>query len=106
MNNTMTMVNLTPHAITLPGGEIPPSGQVARVAVEYTETGEEVLGAAIVRAEYGQVTDLPAPQPGTIYIVSALVRAACPDRRDLASPARLVRDDAGRIIGASALEVS
>jgi hypothetical protein len=99
------ITNLTPHSINLPGMTIPASGQVARVSVSLAEAGE-IDGVALVRGSYGQVTDLPDAVPGTVYVVSALVRAACPERRDLASPAKLVRDDAGRITGCEALEVN
>jgi hypothetical protein len=99
------IINCTPHAINLPGREIKPSGQVARVSVDLVDAGQ-FDSVPLVHGEYGQVTDLPAPSEGVLYIVSNLVRAACPDRLDLASPARLVRDNHGRIIGCEALEVS
>jgi len=118
----MTMINLTPHPIVVAGVTIPPSGQVARVEVDYVTLGagicslcgREVTGhdgcnvpiIPLVRGEYGQPTDLPEHVEGTLYIVSAMVRVACPDRNDLASPAQMVRDDQGRIIGCEALEVS
>jgi len=41
-----------------------------------------------------------------LYVVSALVRAALPARKDLASPAKLTRDGKGNITGCEALEVS
>ena len=98
-----TIKNLTPHAINLPQGMVEPSGIVARVQAREVETGEHVLGAAIIRQEFGEVEGLPAPEADTILVVSAMVKAACPDRDDLVSPARLVRDDAGRIVGCEAL---
>jgi hypothetical protein len=97
------LVNLTPHSVTIhaPNGAVvtlPPSEGIARVATEATQVGT-VDGFPVYREEYGEVTGLPEPQEGTHYIVSALVRAASPDRGDLLSPGRLVRDDQGRVIG-------
>ena len=96
--------NLTPHEIHI-GRKIPASGQVARVSVSYEDAGS-FDGVPLVVGHYGQATDLPGVEAGTLLIVSAMVRTACPGRRDLASPAQMVRDDAGRIIGCGSLEVS
>jgi hypothetical protein len=103
------IINLTPHAINILGtvnGDItiPPSGRVARVSAE-TEHAGVIGGLPIVRTTYGQATDLPAAESGTWYIVSSIVRAAYPARGDLLTPAELVRDDDGRVIGCRALSV-
>lgn len=105
----MTIIrNLTPHDITVlsADGDVlcvyPAEIPCPRVAVVETEAGE-IAGAPIVYQRYGQVQDLPAEVAGTYLIVSALVQAACPERDDLLIPARLVRDEAGRIIGCRAL---
>ena len=55
---------------------------------------------------YGKVSNLPEPKDGVLYIVSAAVRTALPERNDLASPAHLVRDEEGRIIGCLAFEIN
>ena len=60
----------------------------------------------MVRTCYGAVVGLPEEQDGVLYIVSGLVRAALPDRKDLASPAKLVRNDKGEIVGCEALEIN
>ena len=101
----MTTINTTPHAINLPGLVIPPSGDVVRVSVKLTDAGNH-NGIPLVRGTYGEVTGLPPEQDGVMYIVSALVRAALPHRKDLASPAKLVRDAQGNIVGCEALEIS
>jgi len=98
------IINLTPHAINLPGITLPSEG-VARVSVTLDQAGE-IDGIPLVRGSYGQVIGLPEPQTGTIFVVSALVRAALPQRTDLASPARLTRDAEGRITGCEALEIN
>lgn len=99
------LVNLTQHAINLPDRSIEPSGTVARCAEVTAEAGA-FDGVSLVRRSYGAVSDLPDPQPNTLYIVSMLVRLACPNRTDLASPGDLVRDEAGKIIGCQNLVVN
>lgn len=99
----MRFVNLTPHSINevLSGREFYPSGDVARVSVNQTEllhphTGEPT---GLFCQEFGDVENLPEPQEGTALIVSALVRTAVPERKDLVSPGSLIRDDQGRPVG-------
>lgn len=99
------IINLTPHTVGLPTGDLPPSGVVARVS-RVSETVGHFDGTRLVRGSYGDVTDLPERAEGALYIVSTMVRLACPDRADLASPAELVRDADGRIVGCSALEIN
>lgn len=94
--------NLTPHNIIVGEREFPSVG-LARVSQTDVPTGEVVDGIEIRRPVFGQVEGLPELQADTIYIVSALVKAACPERGDLFSPGGFVRDEAGRIIGASYL---
>jgi hypothetical protein len=101
----MAIINLTPHTINLVGDNpqnFPPSGTVARCAVTRQQVGT-VDGVPVNRTVYGDVTGLPAPQPDTYYIVSALVAQACPDRADLLITDDAVRDDQGRIVGCRAL---
>jgi len=109
----MRIVNLTPHALNLmPSGPtgpvvtIPPSGQVARCATSRVQVGTVTVdGIAIPvnRTQFGAVTGLPDPQPDTIFVVSALVAQAVPDRPDVFIVDDAVRDEQGRIIGARAL---
>ena len=109
----MKLVNLTPHALNLmPGGPdgptvtIPPSGQVARCATSRVQVDTITVDGVTIpvnRTRFGQVSDLPDPQPDTIYIVSSLVAQAVPDRQDVFIVDDAVRDDQGRIIGARAL---
>jgi len=107
------IVNLTPHEVTVKtdGGEIviPPSGQVARCAEKRSPAPalETEMGSIPVsRASYGAVEGLPDPQPGVVYIVSALVLAAVPERRDVFAPGPAIRDEEGRIIGCDGLSCS
>ena len=94
----MNFVNCTPHAIVLNDGRVfEPSGDVARVSVSFTEFSNDVC-----RAQYGQLTGVPAKKEGTFYIVSAMVLSSCNDRSDLVAPATghpdTVRNEKGHIL--------
>lgn len=108
------IINLTQHPINLSRDllergqrvrEIPPSGTIARVAQTETEVGQWDY-FPLVAGRYGETVGLPEANSDTLLIVSALVRTANPTRFDLVSPARLLRDESGRIIGCGALEVN
>ena len=109
----MNIINLTPHPLNLmpegsdgPTVTIPPSGIVARCATSRVQVGTVTVdGIAIPvnRTQFGEVTGLPDPQPDTIYIVSAVVAQAVPNRPDVFIVDDTVRDEQGRIIGAKAL---
>ena len=109
----MNIVNLTPHPLNLmpegpdgPTATIPPSGQVARCAVDRVQVDTVTVNGVSVpvnQTQFGSVSDLPDPQPDTIFVVSALVAQAVPDRQDVFIVDDAVRDDQGRIIGARAL---
>ena len=120
---TSSVVNLTPHSVNVVSkdGDIAtsfaPSGTIARVSVAETAAGvitvpvpAETAGETwsydipLITSTYGDVTGLPEPIFGTVYIVSAMVRLAVPTRRDVVSPAGLVRDGAGMVIGCRQFE--
>jgi len=96
------IINLTPHFVKIGGVGFVPAGIVPRVQQDDTIIGEHD-GIELRQAKYGAVENLPEPKPGTIYIVSNIVRQAMPDRQDLFSPGGLVRDKQGRVSGASYL---
>lgn len=123
----MTLVNLTPHAVRIFSTDgktelvtVPPSGSVARVAVSRVETGvipiewdaerllaqDPLAGLPVFVGQYGAVTGLPDTITGTIYIVSAMVRAAVPSRRDVMSPGELIRGADGQPVGCRGLEAN
>lgn len=106
----MRLVNLTPHAIKIIGDDsmtvIPPDGTVARVSQRdlfdgFLEVGDRMIPS--YHTIFGEVTGLPDEVEGTIYIVSAMVAKAIPGRRDLYSPAGLIRDENGNVIGCRGL---
>ena len=98
----MRIINLTPHTITFAPTDssmIIPSSGVARVA---TAPGVDLGGGLWSAPTWGDVEGLPAPQPDTIYVVSALVAGRCIGRPDVFSPGTgpndgTIRDEAGRI---------
>ena len=77
-------VNVTPHAIALNNGAVfAASGTVARCQASFTEFVD-----GICRQQFGEVQNLPAPQPGVRYIVSAMVLSALAGSRpDVVAPA-------------------
>lgn len=100
----MKIINLTPHNIVINDGTVfPPSGTVARVATKQVPNGD-ANGVPIMKQSFGDIVDLPAPNPDTIYIVSALVLSAAKavGRNDCVAPNTsspdCVRNDAGQII--------
>lgn len=104
----MKLVNLTPHAINVVGDgavTIPPSGAVARVTSTTSEV-RRVNGIPCLAVSYGEVQGLPEAEEDTLYVVSALVRAAVPHRTDVASPGELVRDAEGKPLGCRGLAVN
>lgn len=110
--NTMKLINLTPHSINFVTAEgtplvtVEPSGLLARVTAHTVTTGSVSVGDVtlpVTGTTYGEVESLPAPEEGTIYIVSSLVASRCPDRADVFIPNESVRDDKGRIVGCKSL---
>ena len=103
----MTIVNCTPHAINIMDSEgkeiltLEPSGICPRCSVERKKVGN-INGIPINKSVFGDVYDLPSPQPDTIYIVSRVVAEAA-RREDLYIVDDAVRDENGRIIGCRAL---
>ena len=116
------LVNLNPHEVVLIGdGQqlvLPRSGTVPRLVLGGgTTVTVGALGAGGGTGEETPVTlsltygeglvgldpPLPDPQPGVLYVTSRVVAEHCPQRDDLAWPHELVRDTAGRPVGARGL---
>jgi len=108
----MKLVNLTPHAINIADAEgniirtIPPTSPPARATSRPVAKGE-IDGIPFVETLFGEVENLPDPQPDTYLIVSLVViAAAAPERDDLVRPdtgPTCVRDGEGKIIAVRAL---
>lgn len=107
----MKIINLTPHALNFLDSEnrvilaVPSSG-VARAAQRRENIGTidtDGVTLPVTRSAFGAVEGLPAPEAGTIYIVSAITAQAVPEREDVFVVDDSVRDENGRIIGVRGL---
>jgi len=97
------IINMTPHPVNIVDGIIiPASGQQIRLAVT-TQPGTPIDGVPTSATIFGSPVGLPDYQEGTWYIVSQMVKSACPGRADLLVPAEVVRDGGGCIIGCRSL---
>lgn len=96
VDQNFRFVNLCQHVINVlpPNGDesammiVPPSGIVARCA------STEIVRRAIGRfngldMEFGEISDLPAPEEATIFIASRLV-AERAHRQDVVAPGRMI----------------
>ena len=117
MEKNITLVNKTPHPITLvleDGAKITlepvlPTPRVSSSSVKtanYVITDDSGVEHTITREApvFGEVVDLPEPQEGVLYIVSMLVAARAQNRTDLVSPGRQLRNEAGQVIGCAGLQ--
>lgn len=108
----MRVITVTPHPVVVVVGDgaltLPPSGLVARCAVERRPIGTIVVGGYAVptyETRLGELDGLPEPEEGTIFAVSSLAAQAAwaAGRRDMFVPDDRVRDEVGRVAGARAL---
>ena len=111
----ITIVNLTPHAITLNTGvgviTFPPSGAVARVSSTSTDNTLETVLHGVrttikqVVVEYGDIENLPDPSEDVLYLVSGMVFDRT-DRSDVVAPdtgPTAERNEAGHIVSVNRL---
>jgi len=105
--NDIVFVNLTPHKIVIHSDdyadieELEPEAIPVRVESKKEQVGD-LQGFPIWKTEMGELTGLPEPQPGVVFIVSALVAAQI-KREDIMSPGELIRDEKGNVIGCRGL---
>lgn len=105
--NYNKIINLTPYNLNVIGKTEPikPSGTTARLHTNLMKVCE-IDGIPIMSSVNSGVSNLPEPKEGVLYIVAAYIRQACSDRKDLASPAKVIRDEKGAVIGCAAFEVN
>ena len=105
----MKVINMTPHAVHIvsPEGvrirEYPASGGTIRLKSETVPDGMLSDGTPVTKTVFGEPIGLPDEAPDTVYLVSQLVKNACPARKDLLVPAEVVRDADGNIVGCKSL---
>ena len=105
------IVNLTPHGIVLRTGDgpetditIPPTAPPARVDSAPGHVSHAYTGCPVPvhhAAAFGAVSNLPAPEPGTLYIVSLMVAQRVrelDDRTDVVAPGTGPLDGAVRYV--------
>lgn len=102
------LVNLTPHSLHVivdaTTHTILPSGPPARAAMTREQIGTLDAGEFAVplfRTTFGEITGLPDPQDGVVYLVSNIVAQAV-RRDDVLIVDDMVRDSEGRILGCRA----
>lgn len=104
----MPVINMTPHAVKLldddgqPMVVYPTSGCTVRLSCRTVYVGKTDDGVPLTKTIYGEPLGLPNEVDGVFYIVSQLVKTACPERGDLLVPAQVVREN-GRILGCRSL---
>ena len=102
----MKLINLTPHTIKISGHDsIEPSGYIARVNTQMSQVGS-ANGVPLMCSKTLGISNLPEAQPDTMFIVAGLVRIHVPNRKDVASPAKLIRNEHGAVVACGALEVN
>ena len=106
----MRIVNLTPHEVKVLDDDdnviaIFPSVGVARARQHDVPAGE-IESIPVVKTEFGEVSGLPEPAEGIVYIVSRITieaaRAQGRSTDDLLVTSGAVRDSQGRIVGCRA----
>lgn len=100
----MQFINLTPHAVNVGATTFQPDGTVARVS-EKSELIDRQDGIDLFAVRFGEVVGLPAPVDGVRFIVSTMVKAACPQRTDLCVPFGLIRNTEGQVVGCKGFSV-
>ena len=102
----MKIINLTPHTINVAGhSPFIPSGEIARVNFQVIQSGE-INGVPIMETLAHGISGLPTETPDTFFIVPTMVRQYFPKRRDLLSPAKLLRDKCGVVVGCVGFEIN
>lgn len=108
----MKIRNFTPHTLVFEGmhGQTIEIESEGIIRVSQSQTFEEwthiehdgkFIYIPLTRTVYEDVMGLPPEEPNTLVVVSSLVRMGS-NRKDLVSPAALVRED-GEIKGAKTL---
>ena len=112
------IINMTPHSVELVEWHdnpvsgnpyliklhsFPASGNTIRLKAETVTAGDievqEGFAIPLTKTVFSEPVGLPEYVEGTYYIVSQLVKAALPNRKDLILPTGVVRDENNNILG-------
>lgn len=98
MKTNFVNCNMVPVVLN-DGTQFPVSGAQAKVTTFFSDFDDDM----ICRQRYGEIVGLPEPAPNTLYIVSAIVLAACKGLRDdVVAPATThpdcVRGEKGQVL--------
>jgi len=109
------IINLTPHSIHIyenradinpeidkPIMTIEPSGVVTRVQAKTIRMARILVGDKNIPETitvHREVTNMPNPKPGTLYLVSYLVASSLSGRADLYCGANFVYNNRGQKVG-------
>ena len=102
------IINMTPHPIYVLEKdssclkEAFPTMGIIRVNTKVTPC-PSINGIPTSITEFGKAEGLPEERQRQFFIVSQLVKSACPDRFDLLVPTDVVRNADGNIIGCRTL---
>ena len=107
-DETALFVNCTEHNINYIEADgsitvIPTSGDVVRVTLVNSDV-KRVGGFTLERIRHnGEIIGLPAPRPGTYFIVSALCKVYLRNRDDVVCPTKQIKSpDGSRVHGCRA----
>lgn len=107
---SILIVNKTPHTVyvydddSILLAEYQPDSVPVRIKADVKRIGD-LAEIPLTSTVYGDLEGLPDEQPGVYYIVSGLVKAACPERKDLLVPSEQLRDSEGRVIGCKSFSI-
>lgn len=105
------LVNLTPHPLrlmvddaTVLEKDAGPPARVREVRSEARKVAGQFGIFPLMNVGYeDEITGLPAPEAGVLFVVSRLTAQAAPHRDDLVFPLDEVRNDKGDVVGCRAL---
>lgn len=103
------IVNLTPHPIKIIVGDksivVEPTSPPARLQESTENIGSISINGIdipVIKKYLGNVSGVPEPVDGVIYIVSLPVASAM-NRKDVLAIGESIRDEKGNVIGAKSL---
>ena len=98
------IINMTPHEVCIGDRHIgsSPDGVIPRVIFNETKV-ESICDLPIVDTTVDGVIYLPKSKQGVYLIVSSIVAAAEPLRRDLLVPHDPIRNSSGQVISCTSL---